>query len=111
MIREAQGKIGSVRQWEQCFRVYASLYSDANPTRAAEIWQYVEIINQATASFVWENVAMYDFHFRKHMAAYPSRSWAKIHNQMWNLDLKEHLSGNKSSFRGVGNATNANGEQ
>ena len=74
--REAHGKITSVRQWEQCFRVYASLYSEANPTRASEIWQYVEIINQAAATFVWENVALYDFHFRKHMAKYPARSFA-----------------------------------
>ena len=89
--KETQGKINSVRQWEQCFRVYAAIYSEANPTRASEIWQYVEIINQAASTFTWENVALYDFHFRKHMAKYPGRSWAKIHNQMWNLDLKEHL--------------------
>ena len=57
-----------MRQWKQAFRVYAAIYSRANPTRAAEIWQYVEIINQAAGTYVLENVASYDFHFRKMMS-------------------------------------------
>ena len=84
-------KINNVRQWEQAFRVYAAIYSRANPTRAAEIWQYVEIINQAALTYTWENVATYDYHFRKMMAKNPQRSWAKIFHQHWNLDLKDYI--------------------
>ena len=83
-------KINGIRQWEQCFRVYAEIYSRANPTRAAEIWQYIETINQAASTFVWDNVALYDYHFRKNMERNPRRSWAKTFTQMWNVDLREH---------------------
>ena len=50
---QKESKIGNVRRWEQAFRVYAAIYSAANPSRAAEIWQYVYIINTAAALFVW----------------------------------------------------------
>ena len=36
---EHGGKITNVRRWEQAFRVYAAIYSNANPSRSAEIWQ------------------------------------------------------------------------
>ena len=50
-------KITNVRRWEQAFRIYAAIYSQANPHRAAEIWQYVYVINSAATSYIWENVA------------------------------------------------------
>ena len=34
-------KIMNVRHWEQAFRIYVAIYSNTNPHRAAEIWQYV----------------------------------------------------------------------
>ena len=61
---EREFKINNVRKWEQAFRVYVTIYSKANPHRAAEIWQYVYVINTAASSYVWENVAFYDFTFR-----------------------------------------------
>ena len=88
---DKEAKISNVRKWEQAFRVYAAIYSRANPHRAAEIWQYVYTINLAASSFVWDNVANYDFTFRQLMAKYPSRSWALIYNQMWNLAMREPL--------------------
>ena len=42
-------KITNVHRWEQAFRVYAAIYSNANPSRAAEIWQYVYVINSAAS--------------------------------------------------------------
>ena len=33
----SDNRINSVRRWEQAFRVYAAIYSEANPSRAAEI--------------------------------------------------------------------------
>ena len=62
------GKISGVHKWEQAFRVYAAIYSRANPHRSAEIWQYMYIINLASNSYSWDNVACYDFAFRQLMA-------------------------------------------
>ena len=73
-----ESKITNVRHWEQAFRIYAAIYSMANPHRSAEIWQYVYVINTAASSYVWDNVANYDFTFRHLMAENPQRSWAKV---------------------------------
>ena len=78
-------KINGIRRWEQAFRIYAAIYSQANPTWAAEIWQYVHVINTAANSYVWENVASYDYTFRQLKSHYPQRNWAKIYNQMWSM--------------------------
>ena len=104
---QSNAKITNVRQWEECFRVYAEIYSRANPTRASEIWQYVDVINKAASTFTWENVALYDYHFRKMMAKNPLRSWAKTFNQMWNVDLRDHLPrGHTGSQGGSRDSTN-----
>ena len=63
--------VSGLRKWEQAFRVYATIYSQANPDRAAEIWQYVFTINTAAASYSWQNVAEYDFAFRQMMSKNP----------------------------------------
>ena len=84
-------RISSVRKWETAFRVYAAIYSEINPARSAEIWQYVHIINTAASSYAWENVAYYDVTFRQLMEKNPQRSWAKIYTQMWNLALTDQL--------------------
>ena len=44
------GKINSIRKWDQAFRVFAAIYTHANPERASEIWQYVYVIHTAAAS-------------------------------------------------------------
>ena len=35
-------------------------YTEANPRRAGEIWQYVHVINRAAAGFQWNNVSNYN---------------------------------------------------
>ena len=81
--------VNGVRKWEQAFRIYAVIYSQANPTRSAEIWQYVFTINAAAALYAWNNIAEYDFAFRQMMAKNPRRSWSKIYTQMWIICLTE----------------------
>ena len=95
-------KINGIRKWDQAFRVYAIIYCGAHPERAKEIWQYVEIIHTAANSFLWENVASYDYTFRQLMAFNPARSWATTYNQMWNICMKDPLNGNNKN-RGYGN--------
>ena len=46
-----ENRINGIRKWDQAFRVYAIIYCGAHPECAKEIWQYVEIIHTAAASF------------------------------------------------------------
>ena len=55
-VNDRGGKIGNVKRWEQAFRVYAAIYSKANPSRSAEIWQYVHVIHTAASAYAWDNV-------------------------------------------------------
>ena len=86
---ETGTKITNVRKWEQAFRIYAAIYSQANPSRSAEIWQYVFVINSAASTYLWENVANYDYTFRQLMACNPMRNWSNIYLQMWNLTMRD----------------------
>ena len=88
---DKSAKINSFKKWEQAFRVYATIYCGANPSRAKEIWQYVSIINTAASSFVWDNVANYDYTFRQLMAYNPERSWAITYHHMWSLAMKDPI--------------------
>ena len=101
--------ITSIRKWEQAFRVYATIFSKANPIRAAEIWQYIHVINVAASSYQWDNVAEYDFAFRQLMHANPRRSWAKTYNQIWNLTLRDPIVRTNYSGHTSGSYGNHNG--
>ena len=84
-------KITNVKKWDQAFRMYATFYCGANPSRSREIWQYVDIIHTAANTFVWDNVYNYDVTFRHLMEFNPQRSWGKTYTQMWHLAMKEPL--------------------
>ena len=88
------GKITNVNKWDQAFRIYATIYCGANPSRSKEIWQYVSIIHTAANSFIWDNVASYDYTFHHLMEFNPQRSWATTYTQMWNLTMREPLTKN-----------------
>ena len=108
--QDKEKKINSIRKWEQAFRIYAAIYSKANPERAAEIWQYVYVINTAALSYQWENVSFYDTTFRQLMAFKPWRSWAKMYVQGWNLAMRDPIGKQNStnSFAGTGNNNRGN---
>ena len=65
-VKESQ--INGLRKWEQAFRIYAAIYTNANPERSGEIWQYIHTINVAASSYQWDNVATYDLTFRQLMS-------------------------------------------
>ena len=90
-------KINSIRKWERAFRIYATIYCRANQSSAGEIWQYIDIINTAAASYTWENVAKYDNIFRKLMAFNPKRSWSITYTQMWTLTMTDPIQ--KTGFK------------
>ena len=112
---EKSGKINGIRKWEQAFRVYAAIYNTANPQRAGEIWQYVYVINTAAASYVWDDVAHYNYTFRQLMAMNPQRSWAKTYNQMWNLSMRNPIGSrpnyNQSMYHQADKSVNATNGQ
>ena len=82
--QDNSAKISNIHKWDQAFRVYAAIYTQANLERASEIWQYVYVIHMAVSSYSWDNVAFYDFTFRQLMASKPWRSWSKL---MCTVDL------------------------
>ena len=84
-------KINGLKKWDQAFRTYATIYSGANPSRAQEIWQYVEVIHTAAASFSWDNVASYDHMFRQLMEFNPKRSWGVTYVHMWTLTMTDPI--------------------
>ena len=96
---DRENKINGIRRWDQAFRVYATIYCGANPTRSKEIWQYVSVINSAASAYEWNNVANYDYTFRLLMEFNPSRSWSTTYNQMWNLSMRDPLPKNNSGYR------------
>ena len=91
---DSGAKITNVRCWEQAFCIYAAIYSQANPHRSSEIWQYVFVINSAASTYTWENVANYDYTFRQLMTCNPGHSWANIYLQMWNLTMRDVIARN-----------------
>ena len=90
-VQDRDTKINSVCHWEQAFRIYATIYTKANPNRASEIWQYVHMINTAALSFHWDNVSFYDTSFRQLMGYKPWRSWAKTYVQGWKLAMRDTI--------------------
>ena len=103
---DAKGaRINNIRKWDQAFRVFAAIYTQANPSRSSEIWQYVYVIHTAAASNAWDNVSFYDVTFRELMASKPWRNWGKTYTQGWNLAFN-----NNSSHAGFlpSNGTNNN---
>ena len=80
-----QGKIYSIKQWDEAFRVFQSIFCDEFPERAAELVQYSHTIHNANTAYTWENVLNYDYLFRKMMAKKPDRGWARINPQMWTM--------------------------
>ena len=103
-----QNQISNFRKWEQAFRVYATIYCGANPSRAKEIWQYITVINTAANSYIWENVYGYDIVFRQLMQFNPNRSWAITYNHMWNLSMRDPIPARMTSGKG-NNHFNNNG--
>ena len=79
------GRVNSIRKWDQAFRVFAAIYTHANPERASEIWQYIYVIHTVAASNPLDNVYFYDINFRELMASKPWRSWGKTYTQGWNM--------------------------
>ena len=83
--------ITSLARWDQAFRVYANIYTARFPQRAAELIEYSHTIHTIAASYVWENVYLYDIDFRTQMSNNPDRAWSVILQYSWNMRLKDKI--------------------
>ena len=93
-------RINNIKQWERAFRIYIMIYSEANPTQTSEILQYLDIIMEASQTFVWANIAQYDYSFRKLMHLQANRSWGRVHTQLWATNMKQHHPGGRNQAFG-----------
>ena len=84
-VNQNYSEINSFARWEQAFRVFADIYTRANPGRVPELIQYNHLISTAVLTFSWENVYTYDRDFRRHMSCHLNRSWAIILQQAWTV--------------------------
>ena len=100
------GKINSIRKWDQAFRVYAAIYTNANPNRSSDIWQYIYVIHTAAAVNQWDNVYYYDINFCELMASKPWRSWGKTCTQGWNMAFNNNAMTNSGNNANNGNNGN-----
>ena len=91
--------IASVTKWDQAFRVYSDIYCKAHPARSTELIQYSHVIHTASATYVWENVYLYDKDFRMHLNDNPGRSWAIILQQAWAMRLKDKIKTSDSFYK------------
>ena len=96
-------KVNNLQTWDQAFRAYMAIYTKKFPHEAAEMAQYVHTIHHAASKYTWDNVAYYDYTFRKNMEKHPHRSWAKTFVHMWNIALcdpiKHQLPGANASMK------------
>ena len=98
--------ITSFGKWEQAFRVFSSIFTEAYPRKIKELLQYVHIIHTTSLSYVWDNVYAYDMDFRMHMSRHPQHNWGIILNLAWQTRLKEKL--NNSSRNNYHNQREGN---
>ena len=88
---DKKSKIWNIHTWDKAFRVYISVYTAEHPRRTTEIMQYVQNIHHAASKYRWENVAYYDYVFRRLMEQFPNRSWAKTYTQGWTYAMCEPI--------------------
>ena len=104
LVSNRGNKITGIKRWDQAFHIYETFHCGANPHRAREIRQYVDVIHTAANAYCWDYVYNYDVIFRHLMEFNPARSWAVTYNHMWNLSHKEPLTKNgyvkSNSFNG-----------
>ena len=108
-VQDKTTRISGLQKWEQAFRVYGAIYSQAQPHMATEVWQYLYVINHAANSFHWDNVAHYDFMFRQLMAMKPGRSWVKTYHQGWSLAMTDPINKSNSALQAGNSRTSPEG--
>ena len=77
-------QINSIQDWVSAFTAYAAVLTTANPTRAADLFEYTRLIVQAQQQYRGDAWQMYDIAFRKKAANRHLTKWADIDSALWN---------------------------
>lgn len=100
--------IGTFKRWQIAFKVFMSVYIEEHPTRIKkplEFIQYMQMIEDMTTTWIWDNVYKYDKRHRRMMQQFPNRFW-QVPYQVAKGELKiTHTTNNNSSnprFRKAG---------
>ena len=91
--------INNFGKWEQAFRVFSTIYTDAHPHKAKELIQYNHIIYSTALTWIWSNVYAYDIAFRIHISENPGRNWGIMLEQAWSVRLIERIPHNISMVK------------
>ena len=71
-------RVNDIDSWLEAWTVFAAVFSDAHPSRAAELLGYQHQILKANARYLFSAVAAYDRAFRCSAASDPSLRWDAI---------------------------------
>lgn len=77
-------QINSIQDWILAFTAYAAVLTTADPTRAADLFEYTRLIVQAQQEYRGDAWQRYDIAFRKKAANRRLTKWADIDSLLWN---------------------------
>lgn len=73
------GTINTFKKWQLAFKVFMSIYMEEHPNKlpvvAPEFIQYMQLIEDMTTTWIWDNVYKYDKRHRRMMAQFKNRHW------------------------------------
>lgn len=70
--------VNSFKKWQIAFKVFMAVYIEEHPDRVKkplEFIQYMQMIEEMTTTWIWENVYKYDKKHRRMMQQFPRRHW------------------------------------
>ena len=105
-IEKETQEINNYKTWQKAFWVFSGRYTQTNPGRVNQLYQYVGTIASAAETYVWDNVYAYDQIFRQLMTEHPSRSWDVLYTHGWNLLLRDVVPKSSSNLANANNRKN-----
>lgn len=92
--------VGTFKRWQIAFKVFMAVYIEEHPTRVKkplELIQYMQMIEEMTTTWIWDNVYKYDKRHRRMMQQFPNRHW-HVPYQVAKGELKvTHAANNNSN--------------
>lgn len=71
-------QINTFKKWETAFKVFVSVYLEEYPHKmniAPEFIQYMQLIEDMTTTWIWDNVYKYEKRHRRLMQQFKNRHW------------------------------------
>lgn len=70
--------INTFKKWQTAFKVFMGVYMEEHPDKlnlAPELVQYMQLIEDMTTTWIWDNVYKYDKRHRRMMGQFKKRHW------------------------------------